>query len=146
VVKSVEDAFDLASALGAAPGLATKKFTIYLPDKNRRGEPIPNHDDWVRACMETMAAVNQGATKMAPASGMWKDPDSQDPVIHETTHLVYSFLRDEEAFRDRIEEIRAFLHEFGSMTDQGEVMVEMFGEEEGGFYSRSYSIEPPYDV
>jgi hypothetical protein len=142
----VENAFDLAKALGADPGVATKKFTIYLPDKNKRGEPIPNHEDWVTACMDAMVDVNQGVTKMAPASGMWNDPTGQYPIVHETTHLIYSFLKDEKAFQDRIDQIREFLHEFGRTTEQGEVMVEMFGEEEGGFYSRSYSITPPYDV
>ena len=137
-----ETEFDLQEELGASATFSTQKLTVYLPDKNKNGEPIPDIEVWVEAGMRLLADINLGVTRLPAAQGIWK-PTAGAPDLNESTVLIYSYLREPEVFLDRFDEIRAFLHEFGRSTNQGEVMVELFGESVpgGDFYFRIFTID-----
>jgi hypothetical protein len=40
MAEPTEPVLDLAAALGAEPGFSTRSFTVYIPNKDRAGEPI----------------------------------------------------------------------------------------------------------
>jgi hypothetical protein len=129
---------DLSRILGASPQPAGERFTIYLPDKDRLGEPVKDINSWIDAALYLLTEINGGATKLAPTTGYWRSPQGQ--TVTEQTTLVYSYYRDPQAFHDRLDEIAAFLHDFGRSTNQGEIVAEIFGESQDGFFNRFYSI------
>lgn len=147
-------AFNLREALGATETYSVQRFTIYLPDKDRNNQPVPDIQDYVEAAMTLLMEINNGVTRLPVAEGMFVDR-STNIVSREATHLVYSFLVRPDEFVRRIEDVNGFLHLFGRRTNQASVVVELAGEEvdEGGaatpgsYFSRFYSIEfPPEDV
>ena len=71
-----------------------------------------------------LAQVGGGVTIMPPARGGWLSPTGK--MIWEDTILVYSYIRAS-AFLEHLEDLRAFLHDLGRETGQGEVVVE-FGD------------------
>jgi hypothetical protein len=129
---------EMANVLGAAERVAGERFTIYLPDRDRVGNPVEGIDAWVEAAMTLLTEINGGATQMAPTVGHWKSDTGE--TIKEQTILVYSYIADAEIFAERLSEIADFLHLFGKETNQGEVVAELVGESPEGFKNRFYSI------
>lgn len=133
--------FDMQKALGAKEAFSFQKFSIYFPNKDRNNNPVRDVEDWIRQGMRLLTEINTGVTRLPAAQGNWKNVETGE-VISEDTVVIYSFLREPEKFHSRSKEVQAFLKEFGLSTNQGEVMVEFFGEEEsGGLYSRAYIID-----
>ena len=138
--------FDLGAALGAEETFSVQKIVIYLPDRDRKNEPVPDIEDYVQAAMITLLDINTGVTRLPPAYGKFKDSDT-GIVAHENTHLVYSFVMDSSAFESRVVEITDFIRDFGKKTNQKSVMVEFSGEipdPDGGigkYFCRAYSIK-----
>lgn len=131
---------DLKEALGATDDASALRFSLYLPDSDRDGAPVPRIEDWIEAAMRLFATVNGGATRLPLAHGIWK-PEQGQPV-RERTSVVYSFVRDLARFEAGLEELAAFIHSFGKHAKQGEVMVEFSGEvPERGFVARAYFID-----
>lgn len=136
---------ELKDVLGAAGEASAQRFSLYLPDRDRNGAPVPLHEEWVEAAMAIFAAVNGGATRLPTAQGIWK-PQAGD-VVREATSVVYSFIRDTGTFEAGLERLARFIHTFGKHANQGEVMVEFAGEVPAGdggelrFVSRAYFIE-----
>ncbi|HEX8263564.1 MAG TPA: hypothetical protein VF547_11885, partial [Allosphingosinicella sp.] len=114
---------DLQEALGASRAATLQKFSLYLPDRDRDGAPVPHLDAWHAAAMTLFAEVNGGATLMPPADGIW-NPEGGGEMVREATRIVYSFVRDGEKFERDIEQLAVFIHSFGRHSKQGEVMVE----------------------
>jgi hypothetical protein len=157
-----EEIFDLGTELGAKGGYFAQKLTIYFPSKkgNPSKDPIENIEDYIEAAMHLLAKINLGVTRLPSSFGIWidrqtaeeKEARGEEFTRHdldpEETVLVYSYLTRPEIFKQRIKEIRRFLHKFGRETQQGAVWVEYFGEDlndgpegNGGLYCRIYSIE-----
>lgn len=140
------EGFDLRQALGADETFALQKFSIYIPNKDRNGEPVQNIETWIEASMHLLAQINLGVTRLPWAQGIWKpSADAEDKL--ENTTVVFSYLKQPEVFQSRFAEIKEFLYEFADGANQGEVLVEFFGEalQGEGFYCRAYSItfNPP---
>ncbi|HEX8642373.1 MAG TPA: hypothetical protein VF702_00495 [Allosphingosinicella sp.] len=132
---------DLKEALGAREGATATRFALYLPDSDRRGDPVPDLERWKEAAMALFADVNGGATLLPPAQGIWK-PDDGGATVREATSVVYSFIRNQERFERGLKRLAAFIHSFGKHAEQGEVMVEFSGEVPGrGFVARAYYID-----
>lgn len=132
---------DLRQILGAAQAASLQRFSLYLPDNDRDGAPVPRLEDWIEAAMLIFAEVNGGATRLPVAQGIWK-PEGGGATVREATTIVYSFIRDTERFELRVERLAVFAHTFGKHANQGEVMVEFSGDVPGrGFVSRAYFIE-----
>lgn len=129
---------DLQKELGAREAATVNKISIYLPDHDRIGAPVPSIDEWIEAGLSVMAEIAGGATLLPPAQGVWNPEDGE--TVREDTSVIYSFIRDWPKFAANVRRLRAFLHTFGQQTNQGEVMVEFTGETEGGFLSRAYYI------
>ena len=131
--------FDLGAYLEATEEVRTQRFTIYIPDRDRANQPIENIEDWIAACMGLLTRINGGCTRLPNASGEWLSDEGV--TVKEQTALIYSFFGDASVFVGHLNKIRAFIHRFGKETNQGEVMVELFGEDAEGLYSRAYKIK-----
>jgi hypothetical protein len=135
----------LKEVVGATGEASAQRFSLYLPEKDRDGAPVPRHDEWVEAAMTIFADVNGGATRLPTAQGIWK-PET-GAVVREATSVVYSFIRDTGTFEAGLDRLARFIHTFGKHANQGEVMVEFAGEVPAGgegelrFVSRAYFIE-----
>lgn len=131
---------DLGEALGASGLASLQRFSLYLPDSDRDGAPVPQLEQWSAVAMALFADVNGGATRLPMAQGIWKPEGGAE--VREATVVVYSFIRDTARFEANIERLAAFIHTFGKHARQGEVMVEFSGEVAGrGFVSRAYFID-----
>lgn len=131
-----EAVLDLAAALGSEPGYSTRSFSIYIPNKDRDGNAVPDQARWAEEAIRLLCEINGGGTAMPPVSGEWMNDDGT--VIREHPIVVYSFVRPD-AFTQSLPRVRAFLHRLGRETAEGEVAVEF----DGRFYRiRQYDPEP----
>ena len=116
---------DLARAFGAEPGFSTRSFTIYIPNKDRSGNPVADQRRWVEEAIRLLCEINGGATAMPPVDGAWMNDDGT--VIRENPIVVYSYIRAA-PFLAGLPRIREFLHRLGRETNQGEVAFEFEGQ------------------
>jgi hypothetical protein len=114
---------DLASALGAEES-SQQCFSVYIPNKDRRGNEIGNQRKWVLEAIRLLSEINGGATAMPPVEGGWLS--DENAIVWENPVVVYSFIRTDE-FIANLPRIREFLHRMGRETDQGEVAFEFDG-------------------
>lgn len=122
----------LRDALGADKFVARQRFGIYLPNKDRHGNAVKDIDDWVRKALLLLGRINGGATAFPPTEGIWLDDN--DAPLFEQTIFVYSFI-NANRFLSQLHLICAYLHQFGRLTNQGEVLVEF---ENLAFHITSY--------
>ena len=115
-------AVNLIEALGAAEEATRDRITIYIPSRDRDGNPV-DFEAWVMMALELLSGVGGGATRMPPAQGAWLNPDTNALIIEEVT-LVYSYV-DGDALAARLFEVRRFMHGMGSSLNQGEVIIEV---------------------
>jgi hypothetical protein len=115
---------DIAAELGADEGFSTQKLCLYIPDKDKEGRQVPNHEQWVKVAREILSRIGGGSTALPPADGTWEKESGE--ILWEQTRLVYCFI-DPDQFEARVKELRSFLHPFGRETNQGEVVVEFDG-------------------
>jgi hypothetical protein len=55
---------DLQTALGATTGASATMFSLYLPDSDRDGQPVPQLEQWIDVAMTLFADINGGATRL----------------------------------------------------------------------------------
>jgi hypothetical protein len=115
-------AVNLVDGLGATEEATLDRITIYVPSRDRDGNPV-EFEDWVLRTLELLSQVGGGATRMPPAQGAWLNPESRALIIEEVT-LVYSYI-DADALLERLSDLRRLLHEMGRALNQGEVVVEV---------------------
>src|SRR5260370_30145092 len=77
-----DEGIDLASALGSDGGVSSPCFTIYIPNKDRKGQEIGNQRKWVLEAIRLLSEINGGATAMPPPGGGW--PNDQGEIIWRT--------------------------------------------------------------
>ena len=126
---------DLSEALGADDTTSPQCFTIYVPNKDKDGQPISDQQALVEEAIGLMCEINGGSTAMPPVDGAWKN--EQGLVIREKPVVVYSYIAAE-AFVAALPRIRKFLHRMGRLTNQGEIAVEYDGR---FFHIRRYDAE-----
>jgi len=134
---------ELGVLLGAKETIASQKFTIYMPDRDRKNNSIhPAVEEYIESAIRLLTEINLGATRLPWAEGSFKRAREQ-PTVTERTTIIYSFLKEPEVFLNQFDRIKELLYKFGNEMNQDEVFVEFSGETEGGehFYQRAYSIE-----
>jgi hypothetical protein len=135
---------DLQTALGATTGASATRFSLYLPDSDRDGQPVPQLEQWIDVAMALFADINGGATRLPVAQGIWK-PDRGGEVVREATNVVYSYIGQQRIFEANLDRLVRLIHSFGKHAKQGEVMVEFSGEVGRGdarrFVARAYFID-----
>jgi hypothetical protein len=108
--------------LGADHSIFNYRFAIYIPNKNRLDEELPDIEQWASEAFYVLFTAAGGATRLAPAQGMWFSKD-EGKVIHEITHVVYAVV-DPNTFPANLPLVLDFIHRFGRETMQDSVMVE----------------------
>lgn len=129
--------------LSATESYSAAKITIYLADKDRHNNPIPDIESWIAAGMELLADINGGVTRLPWSTGIWieKSENGEDDKSYDNTTLIYSFVRDEVAFIAGLDQIEHYLHDYGRETNQGEVLFEYYEEtQDGRLYHGVYGI------
>ena len=120
-----DEGIDLAAALGSAGGVSTQCFTVYVPNKDRKGQEIGNQRKWVLEAIRLLSRINGGATAMPPVEGGWLNEEGNE-IIWENPVLVYAFIRPE-PFVQGLPRLRELLHRMGRETNQGQVAYEFDG-------------------
>ena len=124
-----EDSLDLAGALGAEPEASSQVLSVYIPNKDRRGN-VFDAAPWIKEASEILYRIGDGATITPPHDGV--TPDEAGAPQWEKTVIIYTYVTD--AFRGELPRLRSFLHRFGRETNQREVGVELSGGGEGWFF------------
>ena len=116
--------FDLGKELGAAQAPSAQRLTLYIPNKDRVGDLINDHETWTKEAQELLTEIGGGATAFPPVEGTWRKPDGGD--LWEQTRIIYTYI-DPDKFAANLPRLRAFLHRFGRDTNQGQVVFEFDG-------------------
>ena len=126
----------ISKELGATGGISVQCLTLYIPDRDREGEPLEDQRQWVLEAAELLARIGGGVTIMPPVEGGWVDDSGK--IIWGHPALLYTFIRPI-PFRQLLSQLREFLHRLGRETRQGEVAFEF----DGSFYRiRAFDASP----
>src|SRR5205823_1147327 len=78
---------NLGSLLGATKAPSAQRLTLYIPNKDREGTLLQDHDRWVREAQALLTEIGNGATAFPPVDGTWLKPDGG--VLWEQTRILY---------------------------------------------------------
>lgn len=116
--------FNLGKELGATGEPIAQRLTLYIPDKDCVGRQIDDHAKWTSEAQGLLTEIGDGATAFPPVEGTWRKPDGSD--LWEQTKIIYTYIHPDK-FAANLQRLRAFLHRFGRVTNQGEVVFEFDG-------------------
>ena len=116
--------FDLGKELGATEEPSAQRLTLYVPNKDREGNLISDHEAWCTEAQKLLTEIGGGATAFPPVDGTWRKPDGSD--LWEQTKIIYTYI-DPDRMAANISRLREFLHRFGLKTEQGKVVFEFAG-------------------
>lgn len=111
----------IQSALGATHPVGGEQVILFIPSKDRSGQPI-DQNHWTDEALDTLGRLFRGATAFPPGKGIWRDDAKGGALLREITVMVVSYVPKAD-LRKNLRELRAFLHRFGRETHQGEVGV-----------------------
>lgn len=120
---SEDQELDVAAAFGATK-VQGQRFAIYIPNKDRDGNPVEQRS-WVDEALELFSDVGGGATAMPPVEGAWRNPNTRT-LIREEPVVVYSYITAA-GFRAKLGDLVAFVKRLGRETNQGAVAIEFDG-------------------
>ncbi len=106
--------------IGQASSSHIRRFTLYLPERDREGREVPQIERWVQLACTILAQINGGATH-ARADGVYLNESGL--LIHEPLNIIYSIV-DPERFYQKLLMLRAFIQRFGEEANQETVAVE----------------------
>lgn len=115
---------DLGKELGAKEQPSAQRLTLYIPNKDRVGAQVEQHEQWIHEAQELLTDIGGGTTAFPPVDGTWRKPDGS--TLWEQTRIVYTYI-DPDKLTANMQRLRTFLHRFGRKTNQGEVVFEFNG-------------------
>jgi hypothetical protein len=110
---------DIHTALGAGPPAGTLQVTLFIPSVNRRAESI-DQSWWRDQALSTLGRLFRGATAFPPGRGVWHD-EATGGLVYDDTIMVTSYIPAESLTDANLASLRAFLHQLGRDTNQGEI-------------------------
>jgi hypothetical protein len=116
--------FHLGKELGATEEPSAQRLTLYIPNKDRDGALIADHEGWCKRAQELLTEIGGGATAFPSVDGTWRKPDGGD--LWEQTKIVFTYI-DPDKLAANTTQLRALLHRFGRETNQGKVVFEFDG-------------------
>lgn len=118
---------EISKNLGAEPLDIYDHITLYLPNKDRKGNPFPNYNEWVKIFSDVITKLCGGCTFFR-SNGRWLSEDGT--IINEHTTLFYSYIMDVERFFNTIVELKIVINQFMEETNQEAVAYSL----NKGFY------------
>jgi hypothetical protein len=120
---------NLADAIGAAEPALSECLTLYIPGKDKDGNPI-DQTPWTGEALAILAQIGGRATILPPVEAAWLNQET-GRLIQDSVALAYTHV-DPEHFETSLGWLRGFLHRLGRETGQAEVAFE--------FANRLYKI------
>jgi len=93
-------------------------LSLFIPSVDRRQKPI-DQETWVRKAVEALARCFGKATAFPPGLGVWRD-DQGGKLIVDKPVVIQCYVTAA-AIAEHAAELRAFLVEMGTSTNQGAV-------------------------
>ena len=112
-------------AFGASRMVYAQRLSLYLPDCNCFGDPIPDFESWITEAAHLLTSIAGGATRNAPSFGYWYN-STENKLIEERTHVVYANCDQTTVWRNE-HRVREFICRFGNETLQETALVEFAG-------------------
>ncbi len=109
---------DFAGALGASKAASTL-LVLFIPSKDRRGQPI-DQEYWVGEALRELGTLFGGATAFPQGQGVWRD-DAQGGQLLFDEPVVIQCYTSEQALEQQAPALRDFLHRMGREARQGAV-------------------------
>jgi hypothetical protein len=108
----------VAETLGAKKESSTL-LVLFIPSVDRDGESI-DQSIWVDRALAFLGDVFGGATAFPRARGVWRDEAREGNLVFDEP-VILNCYTSEKAIEERIEDLRVFLLELGTETNQGAV-------------------------
>jgi len=108
----------LANTLGAKKGAATL-LVLFIPSVDRFEQPI-DQETWVDRALNFLGSAFGGATAFPKAKGVWRDDDRANELVFDEPVIINCYT-SEKLIEEQADELRTFLLEMGTETQQGAV-------------------------
>ena len=108
----------LAKTLGAKKGAATL-LVLFIPSVDRFEQPI-DQETWVDRALNFLGSAFGGATAFPKAKGVWRDDDRANELVFDEPVIINCYT-SEKLIEEQADELRTFLLEMGTETQQGAV-------------------------
>lgn len=109
---------ELAKTLGAKKGAATL-LVLFIPSVDRFEQPI-DQETWVDRALNFLGSAFGGATAFPKAKGVWRDDDRANELVFDEPVIINCYT-SEKLIEEQADELRTFLLEMGTETQQGAV-------------------------
>ena len=109
---------ELAKMLGAKKGAATL-LVLFIPSVDRFEQPI-DQETWVDRALNFLGSAFRGATAFPKAKGVWRDDDRANELVFDEPVIINCYT-SEKLIEEQADELRTFLLEMGTETQQGAV-------------------------
>ena len=109
----------LAKKLQAAKSASTL-LVLFIPSVDRGGKNEVDQADWERKALQLLGTAFGGAMAFPKAKGVWRDDARGGQLVFDEPIVVQCYT-SEAALEERAEDLREFLVEMGTQTNQGAV-------------------------
>ncbi len=125
---------ELAKTLGAKKGAATL-LVLFIPSVDRFEQPI-DQETWVDRALNFLGSAFGGATAFPKAKGVWRDDDRANELVFDEPVIINCYT-SEKLIEEQADELRTFLLEMGTETQQGAVGLVI----DRGYLEIAFSLE-----
>jgi hypothetical protein len=109
-----------AKSLGAQKAGATL-LVLFIPSVDRLANQIAQ-GEWVERALHFLGTAFGGATAFPQARGVWRDDERQGALVFDQPVIINCYT-SEHLVEEKIGELRAFLVDMGTSTNQGAVGI-----------------------
>jgi hypothetical protein len=102
----------------AKKGAATL-LVLFIPSVDRFEQPI-DQETWVDRALNFLGSAFGGATAFPKAKGVWRDDDRVNELVFDEPVIINCYT-SEKLIEEQADELRTFLVEMGTETQQGAV-------------------------
>jgi len=102
------------------------EITIWIPNKDRDGNPRHDQNDWKEKALRLLAKLfGKGATAMAPCDGAWLNPKTKQ-LVREEPIMVFCYVTEEQVSQYTLmRRVIQFCRDMGKTMCQGEVAIKI---------------------
>ena len=116
----------MSISFGLSECVHRSRLTLYIANKDRGGNDVPDIRDWVHRAQRLFARLFGGCTAICNAQGLWYS-EEQGIFIEETTAIITSYVSRDDVIT-HLDTLRSFLVDILIGTDQEAVAVDLDGD------------------